>query len=385
MPHRLLPLVVLATLLAGPVACQAAQSPATAASPGPGLPVRGAADARVVILVFGDFACTSCAGLEPALKAVRDEFPKDVQFVFKHNPSPGNEGALLAHEAAVEAGRQGKFWEMHDLLAANPGKLDAESLAGYARTLTLDAGAFAEALKARTHRAAVARDMLEAKAIGATGTLTLFINGRRGNGAPPPTVLNTLVKNLLAGGDGSGPAPLTPSTLDLTGAPIRGAADAPVTIVEFSDFQCGFCFRVNPTLTQLLDRYAGKVRLVFKHSPIEGHTAAPLAHRASYAAHQQGKFWEMHDRIFANQRAMDRESLLAHAGALGLDRAKFIADLDGPQSQAVLARDQAEAAKVGVDGTPTFFINGTPLVGAQPLDAFAAAVDRALAAQPVTR
>jgi protein-disulfide isomerase len=381
MSHRLLPLVALATLLAGPVGCQAAQSPAAAASQAPGLPLRGPADARVVILVFADFACTSCEGLEPALKAVRDEFPKDVQFVFKHNPKPDDDRALLAHEAAVEAGRQGKFWEMHDLLAANPGKLDAEALAGYARTLKLDAGAFAQALKARTHRAAVARDMLEAKAIGATGALTLFINGRRGNGAPPPSVLNTLVKNLLAGGDGSGPAPLAPSALDLTGAPIRGAADAPVTIVEFSDFQCGFCFRVNPTLTQLLDRYAGKVRLIFKHSPIEGHTAAPLAHRASYAAHQQGKFWEMHDRIFANQRAMDREALLAHAAALGLDRAKFIADLDGPQSQAVLARDQEEAGKVGVDGTPTFFIDGTPLVGAQPLDAFTAAVDKALAAK----
>ena len=375
--RRLLPLLALATLLAAPLGCQAAQSPA---SETPGLPVRGAADARVVILVFSDFACASCAGLEPALKAVRDEFPNDVQFVFKHNPAPDDAKARLAHEAAVEAGRQGKFWEMHDLLAANPTKLEAEHLTGYAKTLGLDAAAFAAALKARTHRGAVERDVLEAKALGTTGTLTLFINGRRGNGVPPPAVLNTLIKNLLAGGDGSGPAPLSPSALDLTGAPIRGAADAPVTIVEFSDFQCGFCYRVNPTLMQLLDRYAGKVRLVFKHSPIEGHTAAPLAHRASYAAHQQGKFWEMHDRIFANQRAMDRETLLAHAGALGLDRAKFVADLDGPQSQAVLTRDQEEAAKVGVDGTPTFFVNGTPLVGAQPLEAFTAAVDKALAA-----
>ncbi|MEO5822895.1 MAG: thioredoxin domain-containing protein [Vicinamibacteraceae bacterium] len=378
MRHRLLPLLALATLLVAPVACKAAQSPA--ATPLGAAPVRGPVDAKVVILVFSDFACATCAGLEPALKAVRDEFPNDVQFVFKHNPGPEDEKALLAHEAAVEAGRQGKFWEMHDLLAANPAKLESEQLIGYARTLKLDDKAFAEALRARTHRAIVARDVLEAKALGTTGTLTLFINGRRGNGVPPPAVLNTLIKNLIAGGDGSGPAPLAPTALDLTGAPVRGAADAPVTIVEFSDFQCGFCFRANPTLTQLLERYPGKVRLLFKHSPIEGHTAAPLAHRAAFAAQQQGKFWEMHDRIFANQRTMDRETLLAHAGALGLDRAKFTADLDGPQSQAALERDQAEAAKVGVDGTPTFFINGTPLVGALPLEAFTAAVDKALAA-----
>ena len=384
MGHRLFVSAALTGLLLGPVACQASQS-STAPAPAGMAPVRGPATASVVLLVFSDFACTTCGGLEPALKAIREEFPNDVQIVFKHNPAPDDARARLAHEAAVEAGRQGKFWEMHDLLAANAGKLEAADLAGYAKTLGLNGAAFAEALRARTHRGVVERDVLEAKAVGATGTLTLFINGRRGNGVPPVPVLSNLVKNLMAGGDGSGPAPLTPSTLDLTGAPIRGVADAPVTIVEFSDFQCGFCFRVNPTLAQLLDRYKGKVRLVFKHSPIEGHTAAPLAHRAAFAAQQQGKFWEMHDRIFANQRAMDRPALVAHATALGLDVTRFTTDLDSPRSQAVLDRDQAEAAKVGVDGTPTFFIDGVPLVGAQPIDAFAAAIDKALAAKPAGR
>ena len=378
--RRLLVSTALAGLLLGPVACQASQSPSAAQTPAGMTPVRGSATARVVLLVFSDLSCTTCAGLEPALKAIRDEFPNDVQIVFKHNPAPDDPKARMAHEAAVEAGRQGKFWEMHDLLGANPGKLEADHLAGYAKTLGLDAGAFAEALKARRHRGVVERDVLEAKALGATGTLTLFINGRRGNGVPPVPVITNLIKSLLAGGDGSGPAPVTAGTLDLSDVPIRGAATAPITVVEFSDFQCGFCFRVNATLAQLLDRYQGKVRLVFKHSPIEGHTAAPLAHRAAFAAQQQGKFWEMHDRIFANQRAMDREALLAHASALGLDVARFTADLDSPRAQAVLDRDQAEAAKVGVDGTPTFFVNGTPLIGAQPLEAFTAAIDKALAA-----
>jgi protein-disulfide isomerase len=375
----------LAALLLGPVACHASQSPSAAQSPSGVAPVRGKAEAPVVILVFADFACTSCGGLEPALKAIRDEFPNDVQIVFKHNPAPDDAKARIAHEAAVEAGRQGKFWEMFDLLAANPGKLEAKDLAGYAKALGLDAHAFTEALRARTHRGVVERDILEAKALGATGTLTLFINGRRGNGVPPGPALSNLIRNLVAGGDGSGPAPVTAGTLDLSGAPIRGDANAPVTIVEFSDFQCGFCFRVNPTLLQLLDRYKGKVRVVFKNSPIEGHDAAPLAHRAAFAAQQQGKFWEMHDRIFANQRAMERESLLAHASALGLDLARFTADLDSPKAQAVIDRDQAEAAKVGVDGTPTFFVNGTPLVGAQPIETFAAAIDKALAARTAGR
>ena len=381
MSRRFLISSALASLLLGPVACQASQSPSAAQTPAGMAPVRGSASARVVLLVFSDLSCTTCAGLEPALKAIRDEFPNDVQIVFKHNPSPDHPKARIAHEATVEAGRQGKFWEMHDLIAANPGKLEPGDLTGYAKTLGLDRAAFAEALRARTHRGVVERDVVEAKALGATGTLTLFINGRRGNGVPPAPVLNNLIKNLLAGGDGSGPAPVATGSLDLSDAPIRGAATAPVTIVEFSDFQCGFCFRVNPTLAQLLERYQGKVRILFKHSPIEGHDAAPLAHRAAFAAQQQGKFWEMHDRIFANQRAMDREALLAHATALGLDLARFTADLDSPRAQAVLDRDQAEAAKVGVDGTPTFFVDGAPLVGAQPIEAFTAAVDKALAAK----
>ena len=291
MHRRLLVTSAVASLLLGPVACQAAQTAAPTSTSAEVAPVRGSTTAPVVILVFGDFQCTTCTGLEPVLKGIRDEFPKDVQIVFKHNPAPDHAAAVLAHEAAVEAGRQGKFWEMHDLLSANPTKLQPEQLKGYASTLKLDREAFDKALATRTHRAVVERDIAEARALGVTGNLALFINGRRGSGVPPAGVLSTLIKNLLAGGDGSGPAPVPTASLNLAGAPVRGAADAPVTIVEFSDFQCGFCFRVNPTVAQLLDRYAGKIRVAFKHSPIEGHTAAPLAHRAAFAAQQQGKFW----------------------------------------------------------------------------------------------
>jgi protein-disulfide isomerase len=179
---------------------------------------------------------------------------------------------------------------------------------------------------------------------------------------------------------GGGPAPASASTFDLTGSPVRGAAEAPVTLVMFSDFQCGFCQRVNPTLAQLLEQYKGKVRVVFKHLPIEGHYLAPLAHRAAIAADEQGKFWEMHDRLFADQRAMTRGDLLAHAQALGLDVPRFTATMDAERTGAVVARDEGEAERAGVRGTPTFFVNGTPLLGAQPLEAFAAAVDKALAA-----
>jgi len=371
--------LIAAALAAVLVACAAPRPGAAQASQ---LPGRGPADAKIVIMVFADLSSPETAKADSALTMLLRDFPKDVQILFKHNPAAGNAGAELAHEASVEAARQGKFWEMHDRLLAHQGELTAADLVGHAKAIGLDATAFGAALDVHAHRTAVARDISEARALGIDGPFALYINGRRGAGAPPAGALASLVKNLLAGGDGSGPAPVTASTFDLTGAPIRGAADAPVTLVMFSDFQCGFCYRVNPTVTQLLDKYPGKIRVAFKHFPIEGHNAAPLAHRASMAAQEQGKFWEMHDRIFANQRAMTRDDLIAHAKALGLDIPRFTAALDAPAATALLDRNRAEGEALGVDGTPTFFVNGTPVVGAQPLEAFSAAIDKALAAAP---
>jgi protein-disulfide isomerase len=383
MRQRLLP--VLAAALVGAVVTVAVMlvaTPRVAAAQSPMLPARGPADAKIVIMIFADLASPDIAKAAPVLAQLREQFPADVQVVFKHNPAPGSAPAAAAHEAVVEAARQGKFWEMVDRVAATPDQLQPDQLAAHAKALGLDAAAFTRALEARTHRAAVERDALESQALGATGGFALFINGRRGNGVPPPGPLASLIKNLISGGDGSGPAPVDATTFDLSGAAIRGDVNAPVTLVEFSDFQCGFCLRVNATLTEVLAKYPGKVRIAFKHYPIEGHNLAPLAHRAAMAAQEQGKFWEMHDRVFANQRQMARADLLAHATALGLDMPRFTAALDGEKSAAMLARDKAEGDKVGVDGTPTFFINGKPLVGAVPLAAFSAAIDAALAAKP---
>jgi protein-disulfide isomerase len=349
----------------------------------PVLPARGEPSAAIVILLFSDFQCPSCAKVEETLKEVRDAFPKDVQVIFKHSPLPIHADAPLAHELAIEAARQGKFWEMHDLLFANQEKLKRADLDGYAQKLGLNMPAVTKALAERTHRPAVERDLVEARALGVTGTPTIYLNGRRAVGLPSAPAMINVIKSLLAGGDGTEPPTVPMSTFDLTGAPTKGPANAPVTIVEFSDFQCGFCFRVNATVAQLLAKYPDKVRLVFKHYPlVELHKDAPMGHRAALAAQDQGKFWEMHDRLFANQRAMTREDMLAHAKALGLDMTRFTADLDSPRVQAVLDRDLGEGRKVGVEGTPTFFINGAAIVGSQPLDAFVRVIDKALAPAP---
>jgi protein-disulfide isomerase len=177
----------------------------------------------------------------------------------------------------------------------------------------------------------------------------------------------------------SGPDPVKEHAVDVSTAPIRGEKDAKVTIVAFSDFQCPFCGRVNPTLAKLLETYPGKVRVAFKHMPLRIHPDAPAAHAAAEAAGRQGKFWEMYDKIFANQRELTPEKFKQYATELNLDTALFEKDSADPAIQAKIDADLEEAEKLGVAGTPAFFINGKYLSGAQPYENFKKLVDEALA------
>ena len=161
-------------------------------------------------------------------------------------------------------------------------------------------------------------------------------------------------------------------------APIKGPKDALVTIVEWSDFQCPFCNRVSPTLAQIEEEYGDKVRLVFKHMPLSIHPQAPQAHAASEAAHRQGKFWEMHDRIFANQRDLSIATLESHAQAIGLDMDQYAKDVADASVKARIDDDMKQAAGLNVTGTPSFFINGRFLSGAQPFENFKRAIDAAI-------
>ena len=161
-------------------------------------------------------------------------------------------------------------------------------------------------------------------------------------------------------------------------AACKGPADAKVTIIEYSEFQCPFCSRVGPTIKQVLQTYGNDVRVCFKHNPLPFHADAPLASTAAIAAGEQGKFWEMHDKLFENQKALQRPQLLGYAKDIGLDVSKFEKDLDNPKFDEVLKKDQAEGQANGANGTPTFFINGRQLVGAQPFDAFKNVIEEEL-------
>jgi protein-disulfide isomerase len=163
------------------------------------------------------------------------------------------------------------------------------------------------------------------------------------------------------------------------GRPSKGPANAPVQIIEFSDFECPFCFRVNPTVAQLLSSYGDRLRLVYRHLPLPNHPNARPAAEASGCANEQGRFWEYHDRLFANQSKLTPPDLKQHAADLGLDTAKFNACVDSRKFQKDVDADLDAAQLLGVSGTPHFFINGRALSGAQPLENFKAIIDEELA------
>jgi protein-disulfide isomerase len=166
------------------------------------------------------------------------------------------------------------------------------------------------------------------------------------------------------------------------GRPARGPENAPVTIIEFSDFECPYCLRAHPTVQQVLSTYGDRVRFVYRHYPLPNHPNARPAAEASACAHEQGKFWPYHDRLFSSAGKLSAADLKQHAVELGLDAAQFNACVDGRKYRADVDADMQVAEKAGVSGTPAFFINGRVLGGAQPFEAFQRVIEDELKRNP---
>lgn len=156
---------------------------------------------------------------------------------------------------------------------------------------------------------------------------------------------------------------------------IRGDFDAPITLVEFSDFECPFCARHLPTLNRLLNEYDGKVRLVYKHFPLGFHPNAQKAAEASECAGEQGKFWEYHDKLFENYQDYGLDNFKQWAKDLRLNSAKFNDCLDSGKYAQKVKKDAQEGAQKGVNGTPATFVNGQLVSGAVPYEAFKQIID----------
>lgn len=175
-----------------------------------------------------------------------------------------------------------------------------------------------------------------------------------------------------------GPDPAKVYAFPIGESPAKGPADAWVTVVEVSDFQCPFCGRAATTMKEVEQNYGQDVRLVFKHNPLPFHEHAMPAAMAAECAHDQNKFWPLHDKMFTNQGTLDNANIETYAKEAGLDMNKFKKCRDENKFKARIEGDQSLATKLGARGTPAFFINGRFLSGAQPFPAFKAIIDEEL-------
>jgi protein-disulfide isomerase len=371
---------------------------------------RGPKPSKVTIVEFSDFQCPFCKRAEPTVKGLLDKYGKDVALVWMNQPLPFHDHAMDAATAFQAAGRQSpeKAWKLHDKMYENNTALTRDDITKYAGEVGLDVARFKKQWDDPKIKEEVAEDQKIATQVGATGTPTFYINGREIVGAQESSAFekiiddeikqaDTLIKKgtplkdvytkrletaALAAPPSAAPdAPEGKQDVKVGDAPAKGPASAPVTLVAFSDFQCPFCSRAVPTLKEVEAAYPGKLRIAFKEMPLPFHDKAHLAAEAALAANEQGKFWQMHDKLFANQQALDRPSLEKYAQELGLDMGKFKKALDTGKFKDKVDAEAKEGAAVGATGTPTFFINGSKLVGAQPLDSFKAAIDKELKAK----
>lgn len=187
---------------------------------------------------------------------------------------------------------------------------------------------------------------------------------------------------LPASSTADGSEELSPELLALLNAdsaPAKGPSDARVTIVEFSDFQCPFCSRLAVSMDELLAAYPNEIRLEFRHFPLSFHSNAQVAAEAAVCAQAQGRFWEFHDAMFANQGLLARDDLIGFAGDAGVDVDALSACLDSGESTEHVAADQEAGRALGVTGTPNFFVNGVGFAGALPYEELVAIVEDALA------
>jgi protein-disulfide isomerase len=359
-----------------------------------GAPLKGSSTGPITIVEFSDFQCPFCAKEVPVLEEILKAYPGRVRWIFKHFPLDFHRDAPLAHRAALAAGEQGRFWEMHDALFANQRALKRDDLIGAAQRLGLDIHRFAADLENARLKAIVDRDREDGARLAVNGTPTFFINGRRLVGSQPAARFRSLIEEELkvaptgtVVGRPRGETPPAPAAakqkraIAVTAA--SGPDDAPVTILWFSDVQSPLSVQAAGLVSRLLGAYGGKIRLVFKHRPLEFHSEALLTHEALAAAGARGKFWEMHDAVLANPTAITRDKLIEYATQLGLDRAEFVAALDARRYRSVVQKDLAEANTRDVRGAPVFFIGATRIDGIQPLGVFKKAVDAALASASV--
>ena len=349
-----------------------------------GAPGIGSPKAKVKIVVFSDFQCPFCARGMKRIDQIRDLYKDKVFIVFKHLPLSFHQDAHLAAQASMAANEQGKFWAYHDKLFTNQSRLKKADLIQHAKDLGLNLAKFKSALDSGKYKKLVDNDMADAKKVKVPGTPFFIVNGQKVMGARPINDFKAIISKVLgdpsSGSQGSAPSGPKPkihdvSSIKLAGAPTDGPKDAKITVIEFSDFECPFCSRGSNNIARLRRQYGNKVRFIYKHLPLQNHPNAHLAAQASMAANEQGKFWEYHDKLFANQSKLKRADLDRYAKEMGLDMTKFKKALDSGKYLEYVNNDVRQAQSMKVNGTPIYYINGFKIPGAYPYFYFKQVID----------
>ncbi len=371
-------------------------------------PQKGPKDALVTIVEWSEFQCPFCKRVGATIQQILDTYKDDVRIVWKDNPLPFHPRAVPAANLALFAYKtkgNKAFWEVHDLLFESQPKLEDEDLQAIAGKAGLPWAQVKAAIDGNKYKDKISQSQDLATELQARGTPHFFINGRRLSGAQPFEKFKALIDDRLAEAKAmvakgipkakvyeeivkNGKAPPPPEQKEVGAppkdAPFKGGKNAKVVIQEFSDFECPFCSRVNPTIAQIKEEYGNKVKIVWRNLPLPFHKKADLAAEAAYEAYKQKgdeAFWKFHDLLFENQKSEDgltRPGLEKHAEQLGLDMEKFKAALDQRTHKARIEADKEAANKAGISGTPAFVINGYYLSGAQPFPSFKKLIDRAL-------
>ncbi len=373
-----------------------------------GRPYRGNRSAPVVLEEYSDFQCPFCARhvSETAPAILENQIANgDVVTIFYDFPLTSlHPQAVAAAHAARCAGEQGAvaYWDMHDAIFAAPSEWSNKNADAvfeeYAANLSLDVAAFQACQSSAKYEQAIEDDVFTARSRGVSSTPSFFINDRPLIGAQPLSVFNQAIEAALSGsGDdetaaappqpaqptqpGAVPTPATIPADNFAGA--MGDPDAPITIVEYTDYQCPFCQRhAQQTMPQIISELidSGRVYYMLKDFPLDQlHPNARAAAAAARCAGEQDAYWEMHDAIFNSQStwAESAAALSTLAADLGLDMDSFNNCIESGKYEDVVQANLEEGTQLGVRGTPAFFIDGFPVSGAQPFELFDYAVSLA--------
>ena len=383
-------------------------------------PVWGNRAAPVTLVLFSDFQCPFCTKVETTINSLKEKYGKDkLRVVWKSNPLPFHQNARpasLAAETVFRLNGSAAFWKFHAAAFAGQQTLDYPHFEQWAVAAGVDKVKFKASYDKQEFAAKIDADMAVGKSAGVQGTPASFINGNFLSGAQPIEKFTEIIdaelgkaKAAIAAGtkpdkvysklsaENKAKAPAAaekrapdakPAEDDKTvwkvpagNGPAKGGAEALVTIVQFSDFQCPFCSRVEPTIDEVMKTYGDKVRLIWRNNPLPFHPRAePAAELTAEARAQKGDkgFWAAHALLFKNQQKLADEDLLGYAKELGLDVDKVKVAIKDKKYNAEMVADQELADDIQASGTPHFFINGRRLVGAQPVDKFKSVIDEEL-------